>query len=85
MSPCWGGRVSDKELTRESGFLNLVDPGNEILADEGFLIEDELAIRGTRLTIHAFTRGKSQLSREEVERSRQWPWCIFMWKVSLES
>ena len=71
LSPCWGGRVSDKELTRESGFLNLIDPGDEILADRGFLIEDELAIRGARLTIPAFTRGKSQLSRDEVERSRQ--------------
>ena len=71
LSPCWGGRVSDKELTRESGFLNLIDPGDEILANQGFLIEDELAIRGARLTIPAFTRGKSQLSREEVERSRQ--------------
>ena len=50
--PCWGGRVSDKELTRESGFLNLIDPGDEILADRGFLIEDELAIRGARLTNH---------------------------------
>ena len=71
LSPCWGGRVSDKELTRESGFLNLIDPGDEILANQGFLIGDELAIRGARLTIPAFTRGKSQLSREEVERSRQ--------------
>ena len=38
LSPCWGGRVSDKELTRESGFLNLIDPGDEILADRDFLI-----------------------------------------------
>ena len=48
-----------------------VQPGDVILADRGFLIEDELAIRGAKLAIPAFTKGKLQLSQEEVEKSRQ--------------
>jgi hypothetical protein len=37
--------VSDQELTRSSGFLNRVQPGDVVLADRGFLIEDELAFK----------------------------------------
>lgn len=41
------------------------------MADRGFNIADELAIHGARLLIPAFTRGKRQLSRREVEETRQ--------------
>jgi len=71
LSLCWGGRVSDQELTRCSGFLNSIEPGDVILADRGFLIEDDVAIRGAKLVIPAFTKGKQQLSKREVELSRQ--------------
>jgi hypothetical protein len=63
--------VSDQELTRSSGFLDRVQPGDVVLADRGFFIEDELALRGASLAIPAFTKGKSQLSQFEVEKSRQ--------------
>ena len=42
LSEGWGGRVSDKIITAESGFLNKVNVGDCILADRGFLIEEEL-------------------------------------------
>ena len=42
-----------------------------VLADCGFNIADELAIRGATLQIPAFTRGKNQLSSAEVEHSRR--------------
>ena len=42
-----------------------------ILADRGFLIEEDVAIQGARLVIPAFTKGKQQLSKREVEQSRQ--------------
>ena len=71
LSQCWGGRVSDQELTRNSGFLDKIQPGDVILADRGFLIEDELVLRGASLEIPAFTKGKSQLPQFEVEKSRQ--------------
>lgn len=71
LSKCWGGRVSDKELTQESGFLSKLEPTDEIMADRGFLIEEELALQGAKLTIPAFTKGKKQLSQKDVELSRQ--------------
>ena len=34
--------MSDKEITRQSGILNLLEEGAEVMADKGFLIEDLL-------------------------------------------
>ena len=71
LSKCWGGRVSDKNLTQESGFLEKIEPGDVILADRGFTVRDDIAIHGGQLEIPAFTKGKKQLSQEEVEMSKQ--------------
>ena len=54
-----------------SGFLRLLDPGDVVLADRGFDIGDDIALHGARLEIQAFTRGKKQLSMQEVEYSRR--------------
>lgn len=67
----WGGRVSDKEITLKSGFLNLIENGDQVLADRGFTIEEDLAAHGGVLVIPAFTKGKTQLSAAEVDTSRQ--------------
>lgn len=70
VSKCWGGRVSDKHLTSSCGFLDKLMHGDLVLADRGFDISDELALRGATLAIPPFTRGKPQLSQREVEESR---------------
>ena len=61
LSHGWGGRISDKQLTIESGFLDLLTFGDSILADRGFLIAEEVATRGAVLAIPSYTRGKSQM------------------------
>ena len=58
LSRCWGGRVSDKKLTQESGFLRKLESTDEVMADRGFAIEEELALQRAKLTIPASTRGK---------------------------
>ena len=58
LSVGWRGRTSDKRIDNESGFLDLVDPGDVILADRGFTINSEL------LMSHAkFERMESSLCR----------------------
>lgn len=32
VSKAWDGRVSDKQITEESGFLNLIEPSEVVLA-----------------------------------------------------
>lgn len=71
LSQCWGGRVSDKIITQQSTFFNYLEPGDQVLADRGFLISDDIACYGATLIIPSFTRGKKQLSQEEIERSKQ--------------
>ena len=58
LSSCWGGRVSDKNLTQESNFLNHLEPGDVVLADRGFTVKEDIASHGAHLEIPAFTRGK---------------------------
>ena len=54
-----------------SKFLDLLEPGDIILADRGFTISDDIALFGDKLKVLAFFRGKQQLSQREVETSHQ--------------
>ena len=63
--------MSDRFLTQKCGILQLLEPGDLVLADRGFNIEDDLKFFGATLEIPAFTRSKRQLSLEEVERSKR--------------
>ena len=40
MSNLWGGNSSDRYITKESGFLDTVRPGDEVMGDRGFTIRD---------------------------------------------
>ena len=42
-----------------------------LFADRGFSVEEDIILCGAHLEIPAFTRGKLQLSQEEVEKSKQ--------------
>lgn len=71
LSKCWGGRVSDKELTQKSGFYDNLEYDDLVLADRGFLISEELSLHGASLAIPPFAKGKKQFSQKEVECARR--------------
>ena len=71
LSAGWGGRASDKEITLKSSFLDKLTHGGCVLADRGFLVEQELVTRGAVLRIPAFTRGKKQMTAKDINISRQ--------------
>ena len=70
LSAGWGGRVSDKEITLQSGYMDKLLHGDEVLADRGFLVSEEMAALGVTLRMPSFTRGKKQLSSKDVEVSK---------------
>ena len=67
----WGGRVSDKHLTRQSGILRKLLPGDILLADRGFDIAEDVALMQASLEIPVFTKGMPQLSPIDVEKTRK--------------
>ena len=40
------GPISDRQLFKVSGMLEKLDPGDEIMADKGFFIQDLLIAQG---------------------------------------
>ena len=71
ISKGWGGRVSDVHLTENCGLLRKLLPGDMILADRGFTIQDSAGLYCAEVCVPPFTKGKSQLSKVEIEKARQ--------------
>ncbi|KAJ8278183.1 hypothetical protein GJAV_G00084820 [Gymnothorax javanicus] len=63
------GSISDKELMKQSGILELLEPEDEVIADEDLLIEKQLENVGAKLIIPPL-KHKSQVSGEETEKTQ---------------
>ncbi|XP_066285064.1 uncharacterized protein [Branchiostoma lanceolatum] len=68
VSELWSGRVSDKAITRDSGVLDLLEPGDNVMADRGFDITDILP-PGVTLNIPPFKGDRAALSPSEVQET----------------
>lgn len=71
LSDAWGGRASDKHIANSCGFLKNLLPGDVVLADRGFDIDESVGLMCAEVKIPAFTKGKSQLSPLEIEMTRK--------------
>ena len=67
ISKGWGGRVSDLHVTEHCGILNNLLPGDLVLADQGFNIQESIGIYCAEVKLPPFTKGKPQLSQLEVD------------------
>jgi hypothetical protein len=66
ISRAFGGRTTDTEITVQSGFVDLVEPGDVILADKGFpSIEKDLNNAGGLLIMPPFKSGNRQFSERQ--------------------
>jgi hypothetical protein len=64
-------KLEQKHTPSTRNIIRLLQPGDLVLADRGFNIEDDLNFYGAKLAIPAYTREKKQLSLEEVEQSKR--------------
>ena len=71
ISKAWGGRASDKHITENCGFLDRLLPGDLLLADRGFTIQESVGVYCAEVRIPPFTSGKKQLTRYEVDFTRK--------------
>lgn len=67
LSKAFGGRTSDSRLTVDSGFLELLQPGDCVLADKGFpTIKTTLAEKKVVLVMPPFSKGADQFNSQEM-------------------
>ena len=71
ISCIYGGRASDKQISLCSGFLDLHDDYDAILANKGFNISEECALRRLILHIPPGLRGQSQMSVANAIRTKK--------------
>lgn len=59
VSNLYSGSISDKELTKQCGFIEQLNAGDVIMADKGFNVQDLLAPKHVRLLAPpVMTKGK---------------------------
>ena len=71
ISDLYSGSISDKQITRLSGLVDLCEKGDSIMADKGFLISDLTTPKGVDLIIPPFKKKRLQLSKREVLETRK--------------
>ncbi|XP_065067707.1 uncharacterized protein LOC135693223 [Rhopilema esculentum] len=69
VSDLYTERTSDKQATKDYGIYNLLEPGNAIMADKGFDIQNDFPA-GVSLNILPFLRNKDHLSLSEKQETR---------------
>lgn len=71
VSPTYEGSVSDRKLVEVSGLLDILEPGDELMADKGFVIQDLLTPLGVRLNLPPFLNSNTQMAKEDVLLTRK--------------
>lgn len=74
ISDLYTGSISDKDITRQSGILELLEKGDDYMADKGFNIIDLLDPN------EPFLSEKGQFDEEEVETTQ----CIASVRIHVE-
>jgi hypothetical protein len=70
VSSLYAGSISDKQITIEPGILDVLEAGDLVMADKGFLIQDLLSARQCALVIPNFLSNKQQFTAAEAEENK---------------
>lgn len=73
LSPGFSNAIPDARIIQESGFAQLVEPQDEILANRQIQIQDELASRGAVLHVAEPNTGRP-MSKRDIERPSTLIW-----------
>lgn len=70
VSSLYTGSISDKELTKCSGFLDLLEGNESIMADKGFNIDDLLQCKKVDLNLPPYLSGNKQFTADQVKKTK---------------
>ena len=70
ISELFPGSTSDQETVKQSNFLNILSPGDSVMADKGFNIRDELASIGAILEGPSFLKSNTQFTEAEINNNK---------------
>lgn len=72
ISEGWGGRTSDSVILKKSGFLDLIEPGVQIMADRGFKhVEKDISEKGGMLVRPPSVVGTETFSKADAHLTKQ--------------
>ena len=70
VSKLYGGNISVRELTEQCGILSLLEPGDLVMADQGFTIAHLLDLKGIALNIPPMKTSDQFTQRELTTKHR---------------
>ena len=71
VSNAWGGCATDRYVVQKSGFLDLIEADDLIMADREFTIRDDLLFRNVTLEIPPPSAELQQISRSNVLKTEK--------------
>ena len=71
VSPLFGGSTSDRQIVERSNLFSMCDPGDSIMADKGFNVQDLFAPFDVAINIPTFFRKRNRLTGNIVLHDRK--------------
>ena len=71
LSDCYGGRTTDQSICKYSNFYNLLEAGDELMADRGFQIKEDLLLYYCSLSVPPGARIKARFTMSECEKTKE--------------
>ena len=69
VSKCYGGRATDKHIFNDCGFLNLLEPYDQVMVDRGFKIREDLMTVQATIAIPPSTVGSLPMKTKSVQET----------------
>ncbi|CAC5392187.1 unnamed protein product [Mytilus coruscus] len=70
ISSLYTGSMSDVEITKLCGLVELLEEGDSIMADKGFVLNNVLSGTGITVNTPPFLMNKGQFTKQEVEETQ---------------
>ena len=71
LSDSYGGSTSDRQITERSNLVRMVDPGDSLMADKGFDVQDIFAPVDVTVNIPTFFKKQNRMAGSTVMRDRK--------------